>query len=595
MDKERDQIEAQYKWDLKTIYKNKEAFLEEFNCVQKRVEAFKETDFLNNADSLYHTLKEFFDIDMYLDKMWSYTSQKHDEDIANNENQTYKEKVINLYNKFSENTAFLMPKILEFGEDKIKAYLKENENLKKEYAFVLEDLFREKPHTLSLAEEKLMSSLNKAFSDTNKIASMLTDSEMDFGFIKDENGKEVKLTDTNYMIYISSKDRRVRKEAFETLYNGYQKFNNTLALALASHVDKMVALSKVRKYSSARASALFDDNIDEKVYDNLIDTISKNLEPLYDYYKLKKEILNLDEMHMYDIYVDIADDINNTYTYAEAKDLVLKALSVLGDDYVHNLNKAFDERWIDVYPNKGKRNGAYSGGSYLTKPFLLLNFLGEYHDISTLAHELGHSMHTYYSKENNPYQYSSYRIFVAEVASQVNELLLNDYMFKHSQTKKEKINILNQILELFKASIFRQTMFAEFEKIIFDKNEQGEIITAEVLNKEYYKLVQKYYGDNVVIDESIKYEWSRIPHFYYNFYVYKYSTGLAAAAYIVKNILSGKEKALENYLEFLKTGGRMYPLEELKIAGVDLTKPEVIEGAMTMFQDYLNDLKELLK
>lgn len=595
-EKTREEVEEKYKWDLSTIYKNENELLEEYNEVKKEIEKFKENEntFLNSSENLYNTLKTYYNIDMILDKLWSYTMQKYDEDIANNKNQAWKEKIHTLYEIFSENASFLTPKLLEFGSENINKYYKENEKLQKEYGFVLENIFREEPHILSQKEEKLISSLSKAFSHTDKISNMLSDSEIDYGIIKDEKGNEVKLTNTNYSTYIRSKDRNVRKDAFKTNYKALKQFNNTFALSLAAFVDKQSTFSKIRHFNSSLESSLFSDNVSVDVYNNLIDTVSKNLDNLYKYYKIKQNVLNLDEMHLYDIYVDIQDDINNKYTFEEAKQLVIDSLKVLGDDYNEILNRAFNERWIDVYPNKGKRGGAYSGGSYLTNPFLLLNFEGKYDDVSTLAHELGHSMHSYYSHKNNPIQYGYYEIFVAEVASQVNELLFNNYMLNKVETKEEKINILNQILELFKASIYRQTMFAEFEKIISEKNENGEILTAEVLNDTYYKLVQKYFGNDIIIDEEIQYEWEGIPHFYYDFYVYKYSTGLAAACHIVKGILEGKENAKENYLEFLKTGGRDYPLEELKIAGVDLTDPKVIQSAMDMFKEYLNELEKLL-
>lgn len=596
-EKTREEVSEEYKWDLSTVYKNEEELLSDYDEVKARIDLFKDNKntFLESADNLYNTLVEYYDIQMILDKIEIFTSHRYDTDITNNDNQSINEKVTNLYNELSINSSFLIPTLLEFGFDKIKKFYEIKPELEHDYGFIFEDIFRSKPHTLSLEEENLISSLSKAFSDTSKISSMLNDSDIDFGFIEDENGESVKLNDTNYSRFLLSKDRRVRKDAFETLYKSYKQFNNTFALALNAYVNKNEAISKVRKFNSSLEASLFDDNVSINVYNNLIDTVSRNLDVLYEYYDLKKDVLGLDEMHMYDTYLEISNADSKKYTFEEAKDLVISSLSILGNDYVNNLSKAFSERWIDIYPNKGKIGGAYSGGSYLTNPFLLLNFEGKYHDVSTLAHELGHSMHSYYSWKNNPYQYGYYQIFVAEVASQVNEILFNNYMLSKVETKEEKINILNQILELFKASIFRQTMFAEFEKEIAAKNQNGEILTASVLNDTYYNLVCKYFGNGVFVDDEIKYEWSRIPHFYYDFYVYKYSTGLAAASYIAKGILEGREGAIDNYLEFLKTGGSDYPLEELKIAGVDLTNPEVIQSAMDMFKSYLDELKELIK
>jgi len=597
MEKLREEVDNKYKWDLSTIYKNEIELNTDYDNICKKTNEFKslENTFLSSSNDLYNTLKEYYYINMILDKMWVYAMHKYDTDITNNENRALKEKIYNLYETFSVNSSFIMPKLLDFGFERIKDYLEENKNLKKDYSFILENIFRNEKHTLSLKEEKLISSLSKALSDTSKISEMLNDSDLDFGYIKDEDGKKVKLTDVNYSVYIRSKNRCVRKEAFKNLYKVHKQFNNTFSLLLKDYVSKNKALSKVRKFESSLEASLFEENINTKVYNNLIDVVNSNLQNLYKYYELKKKTLKLDEMHMYDVYVDITKEIDKKYTFDEAKKLVLESLNILGKDYINNLNKAFDQKWIDIYPNKGKIGGAYSGGSYLTNPFLLLNFNGLYQDISTLAHELGHSMHTYYSCKNNPYQYSNYQIFVAEVASQVNELLFDNYMLEKVETKEEKINILNQILELFKASIFRQTMFAEFEKQIAEKDKKDIILTGDELNNTYLDLVKKYFGKDVFIDEEIKYEWQRIPHFYYNFYVYKYSTGLAAASHIVKSILENKEGAKENYLDFLKTGGRDYPLNELKIAGVDLEDKNVIISAMDMFKYYLDKLEKLLE
>ena len=471
MEKTREEVSNEYKWDLSTVYKSNKELDTEYKEIKNQINSFKENEntFLKNSDNLYKTLKEYYNINMILEKMYVFVSHRYDTDITNNKNKAYKEKIKNLYNEFSINSSFLIPKLQEYGYNNIKKYMQENPKLKEEYDFIFEDIFRYEKYTLSLKEEKLLSSLSKAISNPSSVSSMLQDSDLDFGTIKDEEGKDIKLTDTNYSVYIQSKNRNVRENAFKTLYNTYKKFNNTFSLLISSYVEKNRAISKVRGYNSSLEASLFDDNVSIDVYNNLIDTVSDNLDKLYKYYDLKKDILKLDQMHLYDVYVDITKEENKKYTFKEAKELVINALEILGEDYTKNLKKAFDEKWIDIYPNKGKRGGAYSGGAYLTNPFLLLNFNGLYHDVSTLAHELGHSMHTYYSCKNNPYQYSSYQIFVAEVASQVNELLFNNYMLNVVKTKEEKINILNQILELFKGSIFRQTMFAEFEKEIAKK------------------------------------------------------------------------------------------------------------------------------
>ena len=416
---------------------------------------------------------------------------------------------------------------------------------------------------------------------------------MTYGNIIDENGESVELTDSNYNKYIKSNDRRVRKEAFDELYRVYSNFKNTICSTIKGNIEANTSIAKIRGYESAIEASLFSDNIDVSVYNNLIDTVSNNLSSLFKYYDLKKKILGLDEMHLYDTYVSIINEKPREYTFDEAKELVKKALSVLGDKYINDLNNAFTKKWIDIYNNKGKRGGAYSGGSYDTYPYVLLNFEGTLNDVSTLAHELGHSMHSYYSRLNNSYQDSNYKIFVAEVASTVNELLLSKYLLKNTSDKREKLIILNNLLDLFKATIFRQTMFAEFEKNIYEKHEKGEILTAELLCNDYYELNKKYFGNSVYVDDEIKYEWERIPHFYYYFYVYKYATGLSAACYIVNGILSGSKDALDNYLKFLTLGGSMDPLDELKVAGIDMTKPDSILSAIHMFDEILEEFEQL--
>ena len=379
------------------------------------------------------------------------------------------------------------------------------------------------------------------------------------------------------------------------MYETYSNYKNTLSTLYKSHLEFLTEIAKIKKFNNSLESSLFSENIDVSVYNNLIDTVNKNFKVVYKYYNLKKEILNLDEIHLYDVCAQMVGDLDKDYSYEEAKEILFKALAPLGENYLNDLKKAFDERWIDVYNNAGKRSGAYSGGFYDTNPFVLLNYEGKLYDVATLAHELGHSMHTYYSCKNNSYTDSDYQIFVAEVASTVNEVLLYLYLINNSNDNKEKLYVLNELLELFRQTIYRQVMFAEFEKLTHELTEKGEILTSELLTDEYYKLNQKYFGSNVVVDELIKYEWERIPHFYYNFYVYKYAIGISSACHIVNNILEGKENALENYLSFLKSGGSDYPANELKITGVDVTKPEVVESAIKMFDETIDKFQKVYK
>ena len=495
---------------------------------------------------------------------------------------------------YGELTSFVTPELLSVEYDKIKEYYKEEPKLL-DYEIMLKREFRYKEHNLSDAEEKLLSSMSKIFNNDYNTYELLKDSDITFGNITDEEGNTIELTGANYSIYIESKDRRVRKEAFITLYKTYKQFINTFASTLSGSINENITLSKIRKFNSTIEWCLYADELDTSIYDNLIKTINNNLNVLYKYYALKKEVLGLDELHLYDIYTPIVPNYEKDYPFEEAKETVLKALSVLGEDYIEILRQGITDRWIDVYPTKSKRSGGYSSGCYDTNPYILLNYQNKYSDMSTLAHEAGHSMHSYYTRHNNPYQYGDYAIFVAEVASTVNELLLAKYLLKTSTDKQEKLSILDNLMNLFKGTIYRQTMFAEFEQNIYNDAENDIPLTAEFLEEKYYNLNKTYFGEDVVVDDEIRYEWSRIPHFYYNFYVYKYATGLSAAASIVEKILSGEKNAVENYKKFLKAGGTLNPIDSLKLAGVDLTKKEVIEDAIKMFNDTIEEFKNLYK
>ena len=590
----REEISNEYKWDLEAIYKNKEEFEDELKKIEQEIDKIdKYKDILMESSSnLLECLELDTNISRRLSKAHTYANCYFDSDTGNASYQEMLGKVNNLYQKYSEKISFIEPSILKCDYNTIQKYMEESPKLKS-YERNLKEIYRFKKYILSDNEEKIISNLEKALDSSSTTYESLTDTDMTYGNIIDENGESVELTDSNYNKYIKSNDRRVRKEAFDELYRVYSNFKNTICSTIKGNIEANTSIAKIRGYNSAIEASLFSDNIDVSVYNNLIDTVSNNLSSLFKYYDLKKKILGLDEMHLYDTYVSIINEKPREYTFDEAKELVKKALSVLGDKYINDLNNAFTEKWIDIYNNKGKRGGAYSGGSYDTYPYVLLNFEGTLNDVSTLAHELGHSMHSYYSRLNNSYQDSNYKIFVAEVASTVNELLLSKYLLKNTSDKREKLIILNNLLDLFKATIFRQTMFAEFEKNIYEKHEKGEILTAELLCNDYYELNKKYFGNSVYVDDEIKYEWERIPHFYYYFYVYKYATGLSAACYIVNGILSGSKDALDNYLKFLTLGGSMDPLDELKVAGIDMTKPDSILSAIHMFDEVLEEFEQL--
>lgn len=593
-EKLRCEIEDKYKWDLTKIYKDEKEWQKDFDDVKEKILKVLEykDSFLSNGKKLYEYLKYDEEVSRKLEKIYYYAHLNYDANTLDEKYKVMTNKVSDLFTKYNELSSFVVPEILKLDEEKLNTFYKEEEKLE-DYRFSIENIYRFKNHTLDEEKEKMLSNLSKCLSNPEETYEALTDSDFEYDYITDEKGNKVKFNESNYSLFIKSKDRSVRKRAFEMLHNKYKKYIRTITSTYKGEVETNVVLAKIRNYDSAISASLYSDNVPVDIYNNLIKVVNDNMDVLYDYYDLKREILSLDRLHMYDTYVEIINKIDKKYSFDEAKEIVMEALSILGDKYIKNLKKAFDEKWIDIYHSKGKRSGAYSSGNFDVNPYVLLNFEGTLNDVSTLAHELGHSMHTYLSCKNNPYQYSSYEIFVAEVASTVNELLLANYMLKNSKNKEEKLAIINHILDLYKATLYRQTMFAEFEKETHKLREKGEVLTSDLLSNTYYNLVKKYFGPNVLCDDLIKYEWARIPHFYYNFYVYKYATGISAASYIVDGILNNKEGALENYMKFLKSGGSMYPLDELKIASVNLNSESVILSAIKTFEKYLKEFKDI--
>lgn len=593
-EKLRSEIKDEYKWDLSKIYKDEKEWQKDFDDVKEEIlkaTSYKNS-FLINGKKLYEYLKYDEEVSRKLEKIYYYAHLNYDADTLNEKYKIMTNKVSDLFTKYNELSSFVVPEILKLDEKKLASFYEDEKKLE-DYRFSIENIYRFKNHTLDEEKEKMLSNLSKCLSNPEETYEALTDSDFEYDYITDEKGNKIKFNESNYSLFIKSKDRSVRKKAFEMLHNKYKKYIRTITSTYKGEVETNVVLAKIRNYDSAISASLYSDNVSQDIYNNLIKVVNDNMDVLYKYYDLKKEILSLNRLHMYDTYVEIINKVSKKYTFDEAKEIVMEALSVLGDKYIKNLKKAFDEKWIDIYHSKGKRSGAYSSGNFDVNPYVLLNFEGTLDDVSTLAHELGHSMHTYLSCKNNPYQYSSYEIFVAEVASTVNELLLANYMLKSSKNKEEKLAIINHILDLYKATLYRQTMFAEFEKETHKLREKGEVLTSDLLSNMYYDLVKKYFGPNVLCDDLIRYEWARIPHFYYNFYVYKYATGISAASYIVDGILNNREGALKNYINFLKTGGSMYPLDELKIAGVDLNSKSVVLSAIKTFERYLKEFKDI--
>ncbi|MCI5808035.1 MAG: oligoendopeptidase F [Firmicutes bacterium] len=594
--KERREVPKEFQWNLECIFKTDEEFQKEIKAVRKQIDEFAKLEghTTENAKTFYRSIAAGNEIERRLNKLYTYASMKSDEDVANTENQAKKEQVVNLYNYASSKMYFQTPELLNTEKEVIESFYQEEPKLL-EHKTNIEEVYRYKSHTLPKEEEKLLSNLSSAFGNDETTYGYLTDSDLDFGTIHDENGVEVPLTDTNFSIYIKSPKREVRKEAFERLYEVYKQFQNTITATFNGAIKQNVAMAHIKHYKTSFEAALFGDELDPKVYDTLVSSVRNHLDVLHDYYRLRKEVLNLKDLHLYDVYTNLVPDTDTKYPFETASRLVLDALKPLGDAYINDLKQAFTEGWIDIYPNKNKRGGAYSSGSYDTMPYVLLNYQDKLDDVSTLAHELGHSMHSFYTRKNQPYQYGDYPIFVAEVASTVNELLLAKHMLKVSTNKNERLAILNQLLELFKGTIYRQVMFAEFEKYAYDLVEQDEVITPDKLCKKYYELNQDYFGSDVVVDKEIAYEWEKVPHFYYHFYVYKYATGISAACHIVEGILSGDEAKRDAYLEMLANGCRENPLNTLKIAGVDMTDKEVYESAIRMFADTIEEFRNELK
>lgn len=592
--KNRSEISNEYKWDLTAIYKDMGEFDKDEKKVLNEIKnlyKYKDT-MLSSGKDLYEVTTKIFNTSRIIEKLYVYAHLKYNEDITLASSIELLDRVTNLNIKFGQAISYYDSKLLSINYDTIEKFYEECNDLKEEYETYLKKSFRYKKYMLSEEEEKLIADLQKAFSDNETIFSNLTDSDIDFGKIIDEEGKEVELTNTNYSKYVKSKDRRVRRDAFVTLYTVYKRFRTTLAGCLEGEIKSNTTFDKRRGYENSLQSAMYSDELDVTVYNSLIESVSNGLEPLYKYYKLKKEILGLDELHIYDTYANMIEKYEKKYSYKDAKKLIRDTLSVFGEEYLSYIDKAFNEKWIDVMPNKGKTGGAFSGGGYDTYPYILTNFQEEFDDVSTLIHELGHSMHSYYSRNNNSYVYGGYSIVVAEVASTVNELLLAKHIINNSNDLEEKLYVLDRLMSLFKGTIYRQTMYEEFEKFLYESAEREESLTADFLCDKFYELNKKYYGDGVVIDDEIRYEWGRMPHLYYNFYMYKYATGLSAACYIVNSILEGKKDAVKNYLEFLKTGSTMAPNEELKITGVDLTKKEVCDNAIKMFAEVVDEFEK---
>ncbi len=589
--KERKDMDPNYMWDLTPLFKNDEEWEKELNGFDSKInELVSYQGKLADASTIHEFFEKETSSMRIFENVFCYASLRRSEDTRAKEAQQMYSKVMAKYVSFVSAISFAEPEILTLSQEKLEEIA--SSDVMKDYAFAFNQLILKKPHTLSSNEEKLLASFGEVLSAPGQIADNLQDADLVFDSVKDGEGKEVELSGSNYITLQSSTDRELRKNSFMSYYKTYKQHINTFAATYSANVKAAVAEASVRKYESSRDMSLSQNHIPLAVYDNLIDTVHKFMPLMYRYEKLRKEILNLDELHYYDLYAPLVEGNSKKYTYEEAQEMVLDAVKPLGENYLEIVKSAFKERWIDVYPNKGKSGGAYSSGTYDSRPYIMTNFTGTLDSVSTIAHEMGHSLHTWHSNHTQPAQYAGYTLFVAEVASTVNENLLIEQLLSNTTDPVTRLSYLNQYLEGFKGTVYRQTMFAEFEKEAHAMAERGEPLDPASLNALYAKLIHEYFGDELVMDEEVQYEWARIPHFYRPFYVYVYATGYSTAVALSEGILNEGETAVKRYLEFLSMGGSAYPLDELKHAGVDLTTPLPIETALKKFEKVLIDAEE---
>jgi oligoendopeptidase F len=588
------EIPDKFKWRLEDIYPSDKDWEKDFQRVHamiSEVEAFR-----GKLGLSARTLLEALELDARLrelnEKVFVYARMRRDEDNTNPVYQALTDRAESLSARVQAALSFLAPEILALPEEVLERFRREESGLAL-YDFLLEELRRQKEHVLSPSEERIIALAGEAIQAQDSIFRMINNADISFPKILDETGNEVEITHGRYTRLLESSDRRVRKDAFEAFYSSYRRLKNTIAATLSSSVKRDIFYARVRKHPSALQASLFEDNIPPEVYDNLIQTVRNHLGLMHRYTALRKRLLGLDELHMYDLYVPLVKDISWEINYPEAVDMIREGLSPLGRSYVETMSKGLESGWIDLYESRGKSSGAYSWGPYGVHPYVLMNYQNNLSNVFTLAHELGHAMHSYYSFTEQPYIYAHYKIFTAEVASTVNESLLMDYLLKTVGERDKQLYLLNHYLEQFRGTLFRQTMFAEFEKIIHERAEAGEALTPDSLCELYYRLNVDYHGPAVFVDQDIALEWARIPHFYSAFYVYKYATGFSAATAITRLILNQGEPALGNYITFLKKGGSDYPLKLLKTAGVDLSTPRPVQEALQLFGQLLDRLEEL--
>lgn len=589
----RSEISDKYKWSVKDLYSSDELWNNDYEKALKSTQEKSSFEgcVMDSADILADALSESEKDDYITERLYVYAFMRYYEDTSDGTYQQMSGKAQMLAVKMSEKYSFLVPEIMAADDDKVARFLDSDKI--KPYRHLLCDMLAKKEHTCSQKEEKLLAMASQMADSPSDIFSKFNNADVKFGKVHDEHGEEKELTSAGFSVFMESRDRNVRKEAFYALYRQYKSYINTLAASYYGNVKQAVFFANARNYESTLQMYLSGSFIPESVYTNLIDTVNNNLDKMHDYVSLRKKTLGVDELHFYDIYAPLTSDYTVKVSYENAKETVLDALKILGDDYVSQVKKGYESGWVDVYENDGKRSGAFSWGAYGTHPYIFLNYTETLNDIFTLIHETGHAMHTYYSNETQPYTYAGYKIFVAEVASTCNEVILIDYLLKHSRSDEEKKYLYGHYLEQFKGTLFRQTMFAEFEMITHRMAQDGEVLNAESLCGTYKKLNEKYFGKDMVIDEEIAYEWARIPHFYTPFYVYQYATGFSAAVAIATKIINGDKEVLHGYREFLKGGSSMHPIELLSLCKIDMSKPDVIQDALNVFGSLIEDFKKI--
>lgn len=592
----RSEVKKEDQWDLGHLYKSDDDWEKHYNDVDQKIKGYD--DYKGKLNESFELFKAALDFDMdlsrQLEKLYTYAQLKNDEDKTNQIYSGMFQKALNLYSRISEASSFITPEIQSVPDKLLKSFMEKDSV--SDYRFMLEKIVRNKPHTRSLEVEQVLAMATEVRQAPMQIFSQLDNADLKFGKIQNDKGEVIELSHGNFISFLTSPSREVRKNAFKTFYQAYEDHKYSISAALSASIKKDCFVSKVKKFKTCREAALFPDNVSVDVYDNLIETVKANLGPLFRYLDFRKKTLGLESLHFYDTYVPVVKEVDFKMPYDEAVEVCLKALAPLGKEYVSILEKGLKGGWVDKYENKGKRSGAYSSGCYDSPPYILLNYNeNTINSLFTLIHEAGHSMHSYYSCKNQPYAANSYTIFVAEVASTLNETLLGKYLLDlYKDDPKMKAYIVNREIDNIRGTMFRQTMFAEFEKISHEMAEKNQPLTLDTITGEYKKLLEIYFGDTMVIDDELCLECLRIPHFYSPFYVYKYATGIAAAIAVCDRILSKGGAAIDDYLNFLKMGGSDFPINELKTAGVDMNSPEPVVNAIRHFEGLVNRLETLM-